>query len=227
MIEAAVFDMDGLMIDSQPFWQDAQLDIFPQVGVAITRQDTIDTTGMRVDEIVQMSYAKSPWESVSREEVCNRIVDRVIELVQAHKPAMPGLSHAIDVCRRAGLKLAVASSSPMTLIDATIDALDLHDVFQVIVSGADLKFSKPHPAVYLNACDALSVPPQRCVALEDSFVGLLAAKAAQMKTIVIPDSPREHFVIADRQLSSLQELTDDLLTSLGDQNDSSSLAFNS
>ncbi len=217
MIEAAVFDMDGLMIDSQPYWQDAQLEVFAQFGVAITRQDTIDTTGMRVDEIVRRCYEKSPWDSVTREDICNRIVHRVIELVQTHKPGMPGLNHAIDVCRQAGLQLALASSSPMALIQATIDALDLHNVFQVIVSGADLRYSKPHPEVYLNACDALDVQPQLCLALEDSFIGLMAAKAAQMKTIVIPEvsvANDPQFVIADRQLTSLQELTADLLKSL-------------
>jgi len=216
MIEAAVFDMDGLMIDSQPYWQEAQLEVFAQVGVAITRQDTIATTGMRVDEIVQKCYEKSPWDSVSREDICNRIVDRVIELVDRHKPAMRGLRHSIDVCQQAGLKLALASSSPMTLIQATVDALHLHGVFQVTVSGADLRYSKPHPEVYLNACDMLGIQPQRCLALEDSFVGLLAAKAAQMKAIVIPahsmaGDPR--FAIADQQLSSLAELNERILQS--------------
>ncbi len=213
MIEAAVFDMDGLMIDSQPYWQEAQLEVFRQVGATITRQDTIDTTGMRVDELVQRCYEKSPWESISREEVCTRIVDRVIELVRTHKPAMPGLDHAIRVCQQAGVKLAIASSSPMTLIQATIDSLDLHDLFQVKVSGAELRYPKPHPEVYLNACDALGVQPQRCVALEDSFIGLLAAKSAQMKTVAIPDASaaeNPQFVIADCQLASLNELTRDL-----------------
>ncbi|MCC7337458.1 MAG: hexitol phosphatase HxpB [Pirellulaceae bacterium] len=216
-IKAVVFDMDGLMIDSQPYWQDAQLVLLPQFGVPITRQDTIDTTGMRVDEIVQMCYEKSPWDSVSPEVVCKRIVDHVIELVQKHKPAMPGLNHAIDVCQKQGLKLALASSSPMALIQATIDALKLHGVFQAKVSGADLRYSKPHPEVYLNACEALDVQPHQCVALEDSFVGLLAAKAAQMKTIVIPEhsaSSQQHFAIADRQLASLEELSADVLQSL-------------
>jgi len=217
MIEAVVFDMDGLMVDSQPFWQQAQLEIFPQLGVAITRQDTIDTTGMRVDQIVEICYARSPWDSISRSEVCDRIVSRVTELVQEYKPTMPGLNHAIEVCQRQGLKLAIASSSPMTLIRATIAALQLDDKFQVIMSGASLLYPKPHPEVYLNACDALGADPQQGVAIEDSFAGLLAAKAAQMKTIVIPESKaasRKHFVIADQQLSSLQELTPQLLLSL-------------
>lgn len=209
MIEAAVFDMDGLIIDSQPYWQTAELEVLRTLGVPITRQDTIDTTGMRADEIVQICYEKSPWDSESREEVCDRIVARVIELVDQHKPAMPGLNHAIGVCQQQGLKLALASSSPMKLIHATIDALSLRDVFQVVTSGAELRYAKPHPEVYLNACDALGVQPGRSVALEDSFVGLLAAKAAQMKTIVIPEQsvandPR--FVLADHTLNSLEEL---------------------
>lgn len=217
VIEAVAFDMDGLMIDSQPYWRKAQLEVFSHLGVAITRQDTIDTTGMRVDEIVQRCYEESPWDTVSREAACNRIVDRVIELVRVNKPALPGLSHAIAVCQREGLKLALVSSSPLNLIQATIDALDLHDVFQVIVSGAALRYSKPHPEVYLNACDALGLQPQQCLSLEDSFIGLLAAKAAQMKTIVIPDAlvaKQKQFCIADRQLNSLQELSADLLCSL-------------
>ncbi|QDV26392.1 hexitol phosphatase HxpB [Aureliella helgolandensis] len=217
MLEAAVFDMDGLMIDSQPYWQTAQLEILSTLGVPITRQDTLQTTGMRVDEIVQLCYDTSPWDSVSREEVCQAIVDRVIELVNQHKPAMPGLEHAIEVFRKRGVRLAIASSSPLSLITATIEALKLDGVFEVKMSGAELPYAKPHPAVYLNVCNALGVQPTRAVALEDSFIGLLAAKSAQMKTIVIPESTvanDQRFLIADRQLNSLQEISDQLLESL-------------
>ncbi|MCA9143054.1 MAG: hexitol phosphatase HxpB [Planctomycetaceae bacterium] len=217
MIEAVVFDMDGLMIDSQPFWQTAQLEILPQLGVPITQQDTIATTGMRIDHIVQLCYAESPWDSVTCDEVCERILKRVTELVQEHKPAMPGLSHALELCQQQGWRLALASSSPMTLIDAAIAALRLDGVFIVKSSGDKLRYGKPHPEVYLNACDALSVEPQRCVAIEDSFVGLLAAKAAQMKTIVIPNpsfASHQHFVIADKKLRSLEELTLEIFQSL-------------
>lgn len=217
MMKAVVFDLDGLMIDSQPFWQAAQLEVFPQVGASITRQDTVDTTGMRVNEIVQMCYARSPWDSISCDEVSDLIIKRVTELVKEHKPAMPGLSHAIKVCQQQGLKLAIASSSPLTLIKATIEALKLQGVFSVKTSGGSLRFAKPHPEVYLNACDALGVEPQECVAIEDSFIGLLSAKAAQMKTIVIPERSAAHqqrFVIADRRLASLEELTPQLLQSL-------------
>ncbi|MCA9075853.1 MAG: hexitol phosphatase HxpB [Planctomycetaceae bacterium] len=216
MIEAVVFDMDGVLIDSQPFWQTAQLEILSQLGVPITRQDTIDTTGVRIDHIVQQCYHKTPWDSVSCEEVCGRIMNRVKDLVQQRKPAMPGLDHAIDVCRSLELKLALASSSPISLIHTTIEALQLDGVFEVKASGENLRYGKPHPEVYLNACHELNVVPERCVAIEDSFVGLLAAKAARMNVIVIPEpssADQENLLIADYQLASLTELTSDLFQS--------------
>ena len=115
------------------------------------------------------------------------------------------------------INTALASSSPLMLIDATIAALRLEGIFTTKSSGENLQYGKPHPEVYLNACDALSVEPQNCVVIEDSFVGRLAAKAAQMKTIVIPEPSvvdQNHFVIADKKLRSLEELTLEMIQSL-------------
>ncbi|MFH0258543.1 hexitol phosphatase HxpB [Vibrio rumoiensis] len=217
MIKAAVFDMDGLMIDSEPYWQQAQLEVFPTVGVKISLQDTIDTTGIRIDQIVEQYYRQQPWETHTCEEVCDMILNRVIELVKEHKPMMPGLFHALETCQQAGLKVALASSSPMVLIQATLDALELDGVFEAVLSAEGLPYGKPHPEVYLNAAAALEVSPLDCVALEDSFTGLLAAKSAQMKTIVIPEasqSEQARFVIADYKLASLEAVTSELLQAL-------------
>lgn len=105
----------------------------------------------------------------------------------------------------------------MNLIDATVEVLSLHGVFETKSSGESLQYGKPHPEVYLNACDALGFPPQQCVTLEDSFVGLLAAKAASMKAIIVPETTTANdnrFIIADHQLGSLRELTVEMLQSL-------------
>ncbi len=217
MVRAAVFDMDGLMIDSEPYWRQAQLEAFAEIGVPISVHDAIETTGIRIDQVVNMYFSRSPWDSATCQQVCENIIQRVIDLVRKHKPVMPGLFHTLELCKQHGLKLALASSSPMRLITATLDALNLTDVFEATLSAEDLRFGKPHPEVYLNACDALDVPPQECVALEDSFTGLLAAKAAQMKTIVVPDptaKDQSRFVIADTILASLEEVTPELLRSL-------------
>ena len=217
MVRAAVFDMDGLMIDSEPYWRQAQLELFAKIGVPISAQDAIDTTGIRIDQVVNMYFERTPWDCMSCQQVCDNILERVIDLVREHKPVMPGLFQALELCKQQGLKLALASSSPMTLIAATVDALELTDAFEATLSAEDLRYGKPHPEVYLNACDALDVPPQECVAMEDSFTGLLAAKAAQMKTIVIPNpsfASHQHFVIADKKLRSLEELTLEIFQSL-------------
>ncbi len=217
MLQAAIFDMDGLMIDSEPYWQQAQLEVFPLVDVPISRQDTIDTTGIRIDQIVQQYYQQYPWQNYTCEQICDMILAKVIELVQIHKPMMPGLLEALAVCQQQGLKLALASSSPMVLIQATLQALKLENTFSAILSAEKLAYGKPHPEVYLNAAQALNVAPQNCIALEDSFTGLLAAKAAQMKTIVIPEtsqSEKPHFVIADHKLSSLEQVSAQLLAGL-------------
>ena len=187
------------------------------MGLRISLQDTIDTTGIRIDQIVEQYFHQQPWETYSCEDVCTMILNRVIELVKEYKPMMPGLFQALETCQQAGLKVALASSSPMVLIQATLDALELDGVFEAVLSAEGLPYGKPHPEVYLNAANELEVSPLECVALEDSFTGLLAAKAAQMKTIVIPEASQasqERFVIADYKLRSLEEITPELLQTL-------------
>lgn len=214
MIQAVIFDMDGLLVDSEPFWQDAQLAVFQELGVQISRQDTIATTGVRIDQIVKHYYDTQGWEGPSREAVCDMILDKVIELVSIHKPMMPGVMHALMLCKEANLRIALASSSPLKLINATLTALGLDDWFEQRHSAEHLKYGKPHPEVYLNAAEGLGIDPQHCVALEDSFTGLLAAKSAQMRTIVVPEhqvADQNHWVISDIKLHSLNELTLEML----------------
>ncbi|WP_394211453.1 hexitol phosphatase HxpB [Enterovibrio calviensis] len=215
MIQAAIFDMDGLIVNSEPFWQDAQLAVLSELGVQLTRQDTIDTTGIRIDQIVKHYYETQGWQGPSCDQVCDIILDKVIELVAIHKPIMPGVIHALELCKAANLRIALASSSPLRLIETTLKALDLEDWFEQCHSAEHLKYGKPHPEVYLNAADSLGISPENCVALEDSFTGLLAAKAAQMRTIVVPEhavADQARWVISDVKLTSLNELTTEILT---------------
>ncbi|PKF49568.1 hexitol phosphatase HxpB [Enterovibrio nigricans] len=210
MIKAAIFDMDGLLVDSEPFWQDAQLLVLQELGVKISRQDTIDTTGIRIDQIVKNYYKTQCWQGPTCEQVCEMILDKVIELVGINKPMMPGVLHALRLCKEANLKIALASSSPMRLIDATLKALDIEEWFEQRYSAEHLKYGKPHPEVYLNAAEGLGLDPKECIAFEDFFAGLLAAKSAQMKTIVVPEhnaATKELWVISDIKLRTLNELS--------------------
>ncbi|MGF1766220.1 hexitol phosphatase HxpB [Enterovibrio makurazakiensis] len=215
MIKAAIFDMDGLLVNSEPFWQDAQLAVFGDLGINITRQDTINTTGIRIDQIVKHYSESQGWQGPSCDDVCDMILDKVIELVAIHKPIMPGVIHALTLCKEANLRIALASSSPLRLIETTLKALELEAWFEHCHSAEHLKYGKPHPEVYLNAAESLGISPENCIAFEDSFAGLLAAKSAQMRTVVVPEhlvATQKQWVISDVKLNSLDELTAEMLT---------------
>ena len=208
MLEAIIFDMDGLLIDSEPFWQQAEMEVFPAVGLNLTSELCEQTMGLRIDEVVNYWYQRHPWEGVSQEEIANRIVQRVVELIETKGVAKKGVYELFDFLADKKIPLALASSSDYPLIEAVIKRLNLHHQFQVIHSAIVEKYGKPHPAVYLTTAEKLGVVPTNCLALEDSVNGILAAKAARMICFAIPDGYPEYnpkSAIADQIFPSLME----------------------
>ena len=200
-MRAAIFDMDGLLIDSEPLWRQAEIEVFRTVGLELTDEECKETTGLRIDEVVAFRHAQQPWSDPSRDAITARIVDRLIELVRERGEALPGAGDAIARCREAGLSLALASSSPRRIIDATLEKLGL--AFEIIASAEDDRYGKPHPSVFLRTAEMLGVPPTECLVFEDSVNGVIAAKAARMHVIAVPEHPDARFAIADRVLGSL------------------------
>ncbi|WP_369311475.1 hexitol phosphatase HxpB [Providencia rettgeri] len=209
-IQSVIFDMDGLLIDSEPFWAQAELEVFSQLGVDLAIADTLpDTLGLRIDHVVELWYQASPWHGCSQQEAKQRIIDRVVGLVEETRPILPGVQHAMELCRSMDLKIALASASPLYMLEKVLNLLDIRGYFSAVISAADLPLSKPHPEVYLKAACALSTQPIHCVSLEDSFNGMISAKAARMRSIVVPDSKHfndPRFGLADIKLRSLNEL---------------------
>ncbi|CFB71252.1 hexitol phosphatase HxpB [Yersinia enterocolitica] len=209
-IKAAIFDMDGLLIDSEPLWLQAELDIFTKLGLDTSSRDSLpDTLGLRIDLVVKLWFQSMPWQGPSQAEVCNRIIARAIELVEETKPILPGVEYALELCRAQGLKIGLASASPLDMQKRVLAMLNIEKYFDRLVSAEYLPHSKPHPEVYLNAASDLGVDPLECVTLEDSVNGMIATKAARMRSIVIPSveyraDPR--WVLADIQLESLEQL---------------------
>jgi mannitol-1-/sugar-/sorbitol-6-/2-deoxyglucose-6-phosphatase len=207
---AAVFDMDGLLIDSEPFWWEAEQSVFAEVGVRLTDADCVQTMGLRVDEVVAYWAARRPWQGVPPERVAGRIVQRVIEFVRSRGEEMAGASRALSLCEGLGLRLALASSSAPEIIQAVLDRLRFAGRFEVVRSAAHEARGKPHPDVYLSACAGLGVPPADCVAFEDSPNGVRAARAAGMHCIAVPahDLPGADVIasLADVVLPSLEAL---------------------
>lgn len=200
-MRAAIFDMDGLLIDSEPLWREAEIEVFASVGLALSDEECRDTTGLRIDEVVALRHAQSPWSEPELGVVIERITDALIARVRARGEPLPGAREAIATCRSAGLALALASSSSRRIIDATLEHLGLE--FPVIASAQDERYGKPHPAVFLRAAERLGVEPTECLVFEDSLHGVIAAKAARMTVIAVPEHPDPRFAIADRVLESL------------------------
>ncbi|MDB4941704.1 MAG: 2-deoxyglucose-6-phosphate hydrolase YniC [Labilithrix sp.] len=214
MLRAVVFDMDGLLIDSEPLWVRAEREIFGEVGVVLGEEDCAKTKGLRVDDVIAYWYSRHPWEGRAPAEVEARLVARVAELVGAEGVALPGVAHAIELAQRDGRKLALASSSPMRIIDAAIGRLGLAQAFAVVQSAETEPYGKPHPGIFLRTAERLGVSPVECLVLEDSLTGVIAAKAARMACIAVPFDHPSHearFVLADAILGSLEGLTSELL----------------
>jgi mannitol-1-/sugar-/sorbitol-6-/2-deoxyglucose-6-phosphatase len=208
---ASIFDMDGLLIDSEILWHEAEIEILGGLGVPLAVDGCRSTKGMFVHEVTAHWYGLHPWAGATPtpDEVAVAIVDRVIELVVTKGVLKPGAVHAVDLCRARGLTLAVASSSQYRLIDAALAHFALRDRFDVVHSAEDEDYGKPHPAVFLTAAAKLGAPPRQCLVWEDAPAGVLAAKASSMTCIAVPEQGEAGapaFGLADLVVDSLLEV---------------------
>jgi mannitol-1-/sugar-/sorbitol-6-/2-deoxyglucose-6-phosphatase len=208
-IEAVVFDMDGVLVDSEPIWREVERDVFGALGIEVADEDLFETMGVRVGDVVSRWHRRFPWDEPSREEVARSIVDRVAEAIEREGAFHQEAIQAIDYVDGLGLRLALASSSPMRLIRAVLSIGGLDDRFEVVLSAEDEERGKPDPAVYRSAARELGVPPERCLAVEDSINGVRSAKDAGMVCVAVPVSGvTDGFEGADLVLDSIEEFDD-------------------
>ncbi len=210
-VEAVVFDMDGVLIDSEPLWREVEIEVFAQVGLTLTDEMCMQTMGMRINEVVDHWHGLHPWDSPSREEVAQAIVDGVARAIRERGALQEGAEEAVNFFRRLGLRLALASSSFYLLIHAVLETWGLRDRFEVVHSAEEERYGKPRPDVYLTTARKLGLAPELCLAIEDSPNGVLAAKAAGMACIAVTGERRhgdEGFEQADAMLGSLLEVDD-------------------
>lgn len=214
MIKAVIFDMDGLLIDSEPLWANAETLALNSVGVPLTPKMRLLNSGLRTDEVVSYWHKRFPWTQPSQHAVGQQIDELVLKLIMQKGVPKPGVEHAISICENAGLVISVASSSPTIMIEAVLKKLGVSDRIKIIHSAEFETHGKPHPAVYLSTAAKLGVQPDECIAFEDSINGVLSAKSAKVHCIAVPEpklrtDPR--YGIADLVIGSLEDLTPDML----------------
>ncbi len=205
------------MIDSEPFWRQAEIEVFGRLGLHLSESDVRQTMGLRIDDAVRHWWDRFPWEQMSPPEVERAVTARVAELITEQGGPLPGALEAVACCQRLGLPVAVCSGSYAVVIEAALARLGITDSVTVWHSAEWEPLGKPHPGSYLSTAAMLGTDPSGCLALEDSFNGAIAAKAARMRVVAVPEpaarqSPRWGF--CDALLSSLEEFDEPLIRSL-------------
>lgn len=215
-IEAAVFDMDGLLVDSEPLWHEVEIAVFGRHGVPLTVELCRQTKGMFVGDVARHWFARAPWEGATPEDVAAEVVEAMAGVLGEEAALKPGVLHALGFCRAKGVRMALASSSPRRLIDVVVGRHGLAGWFSVVHSAEHEVAGKPHPAVFLHTARLLGTHPSRCVVFEDAAAGVHGAKAAGMVCVAVPEGrgaagePPPGFAGADVVLGSLEELDDAL-----------------
>jgi HAD superfamily hydrolase (TIGR01509 family) len=216
VIEAVVFDMDGVLVDSEHVWDEVREQYAVASGGTYSERATRDMMGMSSVEWSRY-MAETLGVPGTPEEINDAIVQRMLERYGDAPPLLPG---AIDAARRLGERwpLAIASSSNPELIEVVLRAAELTELFRVAVSSQEVARGKPAPDVYLAAAAQLGVEPSRCAAVEDSHNGIRSAKAAGMRVVVFPNihfpPDDEAIAMGDVVISSLEELTVELISDL-------------
>ena len=178
--------MDGLLVDTEPLWQDAEIELFATVGLHLDRPACRETQGLRVDEAVEYWYRRHPWPEPDLPHLSARLVDRVAELMRATATPLPGVESTLALVRDRGMAVALASSSTWRMIEAVLTHFDWTHRFDVVHSAEAERYGKPDPAIFLTTAERLRVAPASCVVFEDSVNGILAAKAAGMACVAVP-----------------------------------------
>lgn len=214
---AVIFDMDGVLIDSEPAWQAAEIRVLGSLGVPIDFASAEQTTGWRIDRVVEYWREQHPFEGSTR-AIAAAITEAVADEVRARGTALPGALGLLSLCRASDMRVGLATSSDFSLIEAVLERLGIADSFDAIASASEVPKGKPDPSVYLLCADRLSLAPGRCIAIEDSRTGIQSAVAAGMTCVAVHEPRTTQQAALDvgaRQwVSSLEELTPDSLRAL-------------
>jgi HAD superfamily hydrolase (TIGR01509 family) len=216
-LNTVIFDMDGLLIDSEPSWQAAGMETMRKFDIDLSLDQYHLTTGLRTREWIDYWFTHFGIDKEQAAATEQALVKKAIEKIVEQAEPLPGLEYIFSFFRERKFRIGLATSSPLDLVEPVVNKLGIGPYLEAISSAGTLPFSKPHPQVYLNCAELLAVSPLQCICFEDSFNGLIAAKAARMKCVIIPESGQYQLAkwgAADLKLPALTAFDDRQLAAL-------------
>lgn len=202
---AVVFDMDGLLLETEVLWQRAEARLFARHGAEFTFEDKLTVMGTSAAFTGEFFARRLGFPADQAPSLIREVSDLMLEELQAQVEARPGAAELVKRLR-GRVPLGLASNSPRFLVDAALRGGGFSDAFDAVVSSDDVAHHKPAPDLYLLACERLGVAPADALALEDTTSGIAAAKAAGMACFAVPQFAETDVTAADRVVDSLEEL---------------------
>lgn len=208
-LKAIIFDMDGVIIESEHLWRRAMIQVFEEYGMPLSEQDCRKTTGLRIGEVIEIWLAHFKQLKSTAKEIEAGILNMLVTLIEQTGTFIEGIPELLTFAREKKLKIGLATSSSEHLMRTVLKKLNIENQIEVAVSAEFMTYGKPHPEVFLTCAQKLNVKPQECLVIEDSLNGVIAAKAAQMRVIAVPDDEHKHkkeFAVADYQISDMHHV---------------------
>ncbi len=204
--KAVIFDMDGVIIDSEKLWKQAEKEIFSSLGVTVTDEHSEVTKSMTTSAVTRFWFDKFPWQNISLDTVEQMVISRVTQLIDTEDCEINGVKEFIEKLKARNYKIGLATNSPNNIIPIVLQKLDALLLFDTVSSAEFELNGKPDPAIYLTTAAKLNVPAFNCVAIEDSYSGMLAAKKAGMTVIAFTNGNTEiNFDIADFKIDRFDD----------------------
>lgn len=182
-MNAVIFDMDGVMINSEPLWQIAEKEVFSALGVNVNEEFCEFTKTMTTAEVTKFWYNKTPWKNKNLKEVERMVISRVTDLIEQRECKISGVKNFIARLHSKGFKLGIATNSPLEIVPVVLRQVGVANFFDAISSAEFEENGKPDPTIYLRTAKKLKVCLENCIVIEDSYSGMLAAKRAGMTVV--------------------------------------------
>jgi HAD superfamily hydrolase (TIGR01509 family) len=208
MIKAIIFDMDGVLIDSEQIWDDAEKAVFSSYGIEVTEADQLRTRNMNMLEVSEY-WSKRSLRPFSLQDSQQGVIENVCQQIKKKPIAMLGALNLLKQLQINNLPIGLATNAPRPVCETVLKCLQIESYFTSVLTADDVKKTKPHPEIYLQSADNLQISPQHCLVFEDSPTGVAAAHSAGMEVIYVNPLRAANSLINNmtrHYLRSLEEL---------------------